>query len=36
MNLNELKIKVNIAKYVECNGIEFIFSDNFKLEDIPD
>ena len=35
-NLKELKIKVSIAKHIECSGIHFRFSDNFKLEDIPD
>ena len=35
-NLNELKIKASIVKHVECSYIYFDFSDDFKVEDIPD
>ena len=35
-NLSELKIKVSIVKHVECSDICFNFSDNLKVEDIPD
>ena len=35
-NLSKLKMKVSIAKHVEFSDIYFDFSDNIKIEDIPD
>ena len=35
-NLSELKMKAKIVKHIEHREIYFNFSDNFKLEDIPD
>ncbi len=35
-NLSDLKMKASITKHVECSEIYFNFSDNFKVEDIPD
>ena len=35
-NLNELKMKINIAKNFEYSYIRIRFSDEFKLEEISD
>ena len=35
-NLDMLKIAANVVRHVEDSKISFIFSDNFKVEDIPD
>ena len=35
-NIAELKMKANIVKHVEYSEIFLKFSDQFKLEDIPD
>ena len=29
-------MKASIVKHVECNEINFWFSDNFKVEDVSD
>lgn len=35
-SIGELKMKVNIAKHHEYIEIKLNFSDNFKVENIPD
>ena len=35
-NLNQLKMKASIVKHLEYCEINFMFSDDFKIEDIPD
>ena len=35
-NISHLKIKASVVKHIEYRYIYFNFSDDFKVEDIPD